>query len=239
MDLSLLMKKNFRDFAENMSDIGYAHDEIVNIRQLIWEEEATLNLRIKFEELGIEFNNKRSNRELLQQMNELDLRLMQVREYIRAKDNRGVGYFHEDTKYENGLTSELLKSFEDAIDLSLLNDRESNHVMSMSNKDIEQAHNKIVNLRQLVWLQADKELRMQLTMDGIELSSENNRPEGYFKKLDELDLKLMEIRSLNRSKQKIDKITSQNEEIAEQNSQIAKLEEQVKALEEKNNVRNE
>ncbi len=38
MGLSLLMQKNFREFSEDVSKIRYAHDEIMNIRQLIWEK---------------------------------------------------------------------------------------------------------------------------------------------------------------------------------------------------------
>lgn len=203
MDLSLLMQKNFREFSEDMFEIRYAHDEIMNIRQLIWDGEATLNLRIKFEKLGLEFNNKMTNKEILQQMNELDSRLMLVREHVRAKANGGVGYFNETTKYENGLTSEFLKRMADKIDLSLLSDKERNSIMSMSDEYIEQAHNEIMNLRQLIWLQADKELRIKLDMDGIDLNYANSKTD-YFDKLDELDLKLMEIRKLDRSKQKVE-----------------------------------
>ena len=49
MDLSLLMKGNPRDFTENISEIEKAHDEIMKIRQSIFEEESTMNLRIQFQ----------------------------------------------------------------------------------------------------------------------------------------------------------------------------------------------
>lgn len=202
MNLSLLVKGNPRDFSESISEIKHAHDEIMNIRQLIWEEEATSNLKIKFEKLGLDFDNKMTNKELLQQMNELDSNLMMTREYVRAKNNVGIGYFNENTKYENGLTSELLKNMRDKINLSLLSGDKSNNAMSMSDEYIEQAHNEIMNLRQLIWLQADRELRDKLDIDGIELDHRKSRTD-YFEKLDELDLKLMEIKTLKRTKERI------------------------------------
>ena len=79
MDLSLLMKGNPRDFTENISEIEKAHDEIMKIRQSIFEEESTMNLRIQFQKLGLDFDNKITNKDLLQQMNRLDAMLMHVR----------------------------------------------------------------------------------------------------------------------------------------------------------------
>ena len=110
MDLSLLMKGNPRDFTENISEIEKAHDEIMKIRQSIFEEESTMNLRIQFQKLGLDFDNKMTNKDLLQQMNRLDAMLMHVRGYLRAKNNGGIQYVDENTPYENGLNAELLRN---------------------------------------------------------------------------------------------------------------------------------
>ena len=191
MDLSLLMKGNPRDFTENISEIEKAHDEIMKIRQSIFEEESTMNLRIQFQKLGLDFDNKMTNTDLFQQMNRLDAMLMHVRGYLRAKNNGGIQYVDENTPYENGLNAELLRKMRDRIDLSLLVAEEPKDAISMSEENIEQAHNEIMRMRQLIWVEAIKILKAKLAIDGIEFASENFGQKEYFDKLDDLDLKLM------------------------------------------------
>ena len=199
MDLSLLMKGNPRDFTENISEIEKAHDEIMKIRQSIFEEESTMNLRIQFQKLGLDFDNKMTNKDLLQQMNRLDAMLMHVRGYLRAKNNGGIQYVDENTPYENGLNVELLRNMRDRIDLSLLVAEEPKDAISMSEENIKQAHNEIMRMRQLIWVEAIKILKAKLAIDGIEFASENFGQKEYFDKLDDLDLKLMQIRTLKRT----------------------------------------
>ena len=199
MDLSLLMKGNPRDFTENISEIEKAHDEIMKIRQSIFEEESTMNLRIQFQKLGLDFDNKMTNTDLFQQMNRLDAMLMHVRGYLRAKNNGGIQYVDENTPYENGLNAELLRKMRDRIDLSLLVAEEPKDAISMSEENIEQAHNEIMRMRQLIWVEAIKILKAKLAIDGIEFASENFGQKEYFEKLDDLDLKLMQIRTLKRT----------------------------------------
>lgn len=199
MDLSLLMKGNPRDFTENISEIKKAHDEIMKIRQLIFEEESSMNLRIQFQKLGLDFDNKMTNKDILQQMNRLDTMLMHIRGYLRAKNNRGIQYVNENIPYENGLNAELLRNMRNRIDLSLLVNGEPKDTISMSDENIEQAHNEIMGMRQLIWVEATKILKTKLAMDGIEFTSENFGQKEYFDKLDDLDLKLMQIRTLKRT----------------------------------------
>ena len=199
MDLSLLMKGNPRDFTENISEIEKVHDEIMKIRQSIFEEESTMNLRIQFQKLGLDFDNKMTNKDLLRQMNRLDAMLMHVRGYLRAKNNGGIQYVDENTPYENGLNAELLRKMRDRIDLSLLVAEEPKDAISMSEENIEQAHNEIMRMRQLIWVEAIKILKAKLAIDGIEFTSENFGQKEYFDKLDDLDLKLMQIRTLKRT----------------------------------------
>ena len=85
------------------------------------------------------------------------------------------------------------------IDLSLLVNGEPKDTISMSDEKIEQAHNEIMGMRQLIWVEATKILKTKLTMDGIEFTSENFGQKEYFDKLDDLDLKLMQIRTLKRT----------------------------------------
>ena len=171
----------------------------MKIPQLIFEEESTMNLRIQFQKLGLDFDNKMTNKELLQQMNKLDAILMHVRGYLRAKNNGGIQYVDENTPYENGLNAELLRKMRDRIDLSLLVAEEPKDAISMSEENIEQAHNEIMRMRQLIWVEAIKILKAKLAIDGIEFASENFGQKEYFDKLDDLDLKLMQIRTLKRT----------------------------------------
>ncbi len=132
--------------------------------------------------------------------------------------------------------------------LSLLNDKESNSIISMSNEYIEKAHNEIMNLRQLIWFQDDKVFRAKVSMDGIEDGEKlpySTFRTDYFDKLDELDLKLMEIRRLDRSKQKADTkhmdwLNSDNSSpLKKREKQLTKLEKEAKQYDEEINRQNE
>ena len=69
IDFSLLINGNPRDFADNIDKVNQSHDIVNEIRQLIWQGESALNLKIKFEELGLTFNNKMTNDDILRLMN--------------------------------------------------------------------------------------------------------------------------------------------------------------------------
>ena len=198
IDFSLLINGNHRDFADNLDKVNDAHNIVNEIRQLIWEGESTLNLKIRFEELGLTFDNKMTNEDFLRLMNFLDDKLMLARGTIRAKNNNGVGYFNENTKYENGFDPELLR---ERVDLSFLTGEGIIDIASIKDENIEQSHNEIMRLRELIWVEAMKEFKHKLAADGIELSREAFRCEDFFEALDTIDLKLSEIKI---SKEKID-----------------------------------
>lgn len=192
INLSLLINGNLRDFADNLDKVNKAHEIVNEIRQLIWQGESTLNLKIKFEKLGLTFDNKMTNEDILKLMNRLDSKLMDVRVILRAKNNGGIGHFNENTKYKNGFNPELLR---DSIDLTFLTGKEAIDIESVDYKNIEQSHNEIMKLRELIWLEAMKEFKNKLAADGIELSSEAFRnEEDFFEVLDTIDLKLREIK---------------------------------------------
>ena len=197
MNFSLLMNGNLRDFADKLDKVNDAHDRINDIRQLIWQGESTLNLKIKFEELGLVFDNRMTNEDILKLMNNLDSKLMDLRVYIRTKNNDGIGYFNETTKYENGFNSNLLS---DNNDLSFLARGEIIDTSSIEYETIEQSHNEIMKLRELLWVEATKEFKQKLVADGLDLSNTVNRREDFFEALDTVDLKLMEIKEVKKSK---------------------------------------
>ena len=203
-NFSLLINGNPRDFADNLDEVNEAHDIVNEIRQLIWQGESTLNLKIRFEELGLTFDNKMTNEEILKLMNQLDSKLMDVRVTLRAKNNRGIGSYNESTKYKNGFNSELLR---DSVDLALLTGEEAIDIESIEYENIEQSHNEIMKLRELIWVEAMKEFKHKLAADGIELSSEAFRREDFFEALDTIDLKLKEIKI---SKETIDSQRNQS-----------------------------
>ena len=203
-NFSLLINGNPRDFADNLDKVNEAHDIVNEIRQLIWQGESTLNLKIRFEELGLTFDNKMTNEEILKLMNQLDSKLMDVRVTLRAKNNRGIGSYNESTKYKNGFNSELLR---DSVDLALLTGEEAIDIESIEYENIEQSHNEIMKLRELIWVEAMKEFKHKLVEDGIELDSEAFRREDFFEALDTIDLKLREIKI---SKETIDSQRNQS-----------------------------
>lgn len=203
-NFSLLINGNPRDFADNLDKVNEAHDIVNEIRQLIWQGESTLNLKIRFEELGLTFDNKMTNEEILKLMNQLDSKLMDVRVTLRAKNNRGIGSYNESTKYKNGFNSELLR---DSVDLALLTGEEAIDIESIEYENIEQSHNEIMKLRELIWVEAMKEFKHKLVEDGIELDSEAFRREDFFEALDTIDLKLKEIKI---SKETIDSQRNQS-----------------------------
>ena len=203
-NFSLLINGNPRDFADNLDEVNEAHDIVNEIRQLIWQGESTLNLKIRFEELGLTFDNKMTNKEILKLMNQLDSKLMDVRVTLRAKNNRGIGSVNESTKYKNGFNSELLR---DSVDLAFLTEKEAIDIESIEYENIEQSHNEIMKLRNLIWVEAMKEFKHKLAADGIELSSEAFRREDFFEALDTIDLKLREIKI---SKETIDSQRNQS-----------------------------
>ena len=203
-NFSLLINGNPRDFADNLDKVNEAHDIVNEIRQLIWQGESTLNLKIRFEELGLTFDNKMTNEEILKLMNQLDSKLMDVRVTLRAKNNRGIGSYNESTKYKNGFNSELLR---DSVDLALLTGEEAIDIESIEYENIEQSHNEIMKLRELIWVEAMKEFKHKLVEDGIELDSEAFRREDFFEALDTIDLKWKEIKI---SKETIDSQRNQS-----------------------------
>lgn len=200
VNLSVFMNGSRSDFPKEMSGINAAHEKVKELRQLIYENEATLNLKILFKQLGIEFDNTNSNEDLFKLMNSIDLSIMDARASVRQKDNRGVGVFYDKTKFDNGFNSETLKNW---IDLSFLTNSGVDDVTSISNENIEQAHSEIMKLRELIWLEAIKEFKQVLSIDGITLGAECNKNEDYFDEMDKLDLKLMGLRDLKRTEEEI------------------------------------
>lgn len=199
IDFSLLINGNPRDFADNLDKVNDAHDMVNEIRQLIWQGESTLNLRIKFEELGLTFDNKMTSEDILKLMNDLDSKLMDVRIAIRTQNNNRIGHFNENTKYINGFNPELLR---DSIDLTFLTREGTIDIASVEYENIEQSHNEIMNLRDLIWVEAMKEFKHKLAADGIELSNDAFRRKDFFEALDTIDLKLKEIKNSIDSQQK-------------------------------------
>ena len=58
LDFSILVTENLREFTTSLSDIKYAHEKIMELRNLVWEDESTANFCMKFKELGLTFRKK-------------------------------------------------------------------------------------------------------------------------------------------------------------------------------------
>lgn len=131
-----------------------------------------------------------SNEDILKLMNDFDYKLMDLRTIIRQKDNNGIGYFNGKNKYENGFESELLH---DTRDLSILIGKSEIDIDSLGFENIEQYHNEIMKLHELIWVEALTEFKTKLSADGIVLNKHLSR-EDCFEILDKVDLRLMEIK---------------------------------------------
>ncbi len=200
IDLALIIGENGnpRNFTD-MKIVNTAHEEIQRLRQLIWEGEAAPNLREEFEKLGLKYNNKMRNEQLLELMDKIDLKLMDSRVFIRTKKNNGIGHFDDNTKYENGFDPKLLSI---KADLSILTGNQKIDISELSEADITHLHDEITRLRELIWTEANNNFVDKLRDDGITFTSGKTKEE-YLKVLSLLDLKTIEIKKAKETEPKI------------------------------------
>lgn len=204
LDLSSLKTSNYLDFSTDLSEVNAAHDSINELRESLWNDEATFNLAVQFKNLGLSFDNTLSVESLLEMLNHIDINLMRVRSNIRKINNGGVGYFNDNVKYANGLTQELFQRRED---LSFLVREDSIDVTKIDYKKIHSSHDEIKKLREFIWCEAPQEFKLKLAAEGIHLGGDTPSMEDYFRIVDTLDLKLKDIKA---NKLAIDRNTDDN-----------------------------